>query len=177
MSGLKWIAGVMLCGFLVAPLALQSGEKKNGQKDGDIDTKFVMKASESDIAEIALGKLASQQASNAKVREFAMHMVSDHTKCSEELQTIAKKHNLELAREMSKQHKNTHEKLSKLKGAEFDREYMTGQVKAHQEAVTLFQEQSKSGRNPDLKAFATKSLPTIEKHLKMAQEIAGNVGK
>lgn len=145
---------------------------QSGEIDKKSDATFVFKASESDMAEIELAKLAMKQGGNARVREFAAKMVKDHTKSSEELAPIAKKHGFALAKEVSSTHKDVCEKLKKLSGADFDREYMAGQVKAHQTAVKLFTQQSKSGKDADLRAFASKTLPTIQEHYKMAQELA-----
>lgn len=136
------------------------------------DSTFVLKASESDMTEIHLGKLASKQGDSPAVREFAARMVKDHTKSSAELTTVAAKQGFSLAKEISSEHKQACDKLSKMAGAEFDRNYITGQVKAHREAVKLFKNQVKSGQDADLRAFANKTLPVIEEHLKMAQDIA-----
>ena len=143
----------------------------SGEIDKKSDATFVLKASGSDLAEIEFAKLAMKQASNARVREFAAKMVKDHTQSSEELAPIAEKHGFALAKDVDSKHKDVCEKLKKLSGAEFDREYMTNQVKAHQTAVKLFTQQSKSGQNADLRAFASKVLPTIQEHLKMAKEL------
>jgi len=144
----------------------------SGEVDKKSDATFVLKASESDLAEIELAKLAMKQSSNTRVREFAARMIKGHTKSSEELAPLAKKHGFALAKEVNSMHKEVCEKLKKTSGADFDREYMSGQVKAHQTAVKLFTQQSKSGQNADLRAFASKTLPTIEEHLKMAQDLA-----
>jgi putative membrane protein len=149
----------------------------SGEIDKKSDATFVLKASESDLAEIELGKLAMKQAGNARVREFAAKMVKDHTKSSEELAPIAKKHGFALAKEVNSTHKDVCAKLKKLSGAQFDREYMAGQVNAHQKAVKLFMQQSKSGNDADLRAFARKTLPIIQEHYKMAQELAKSTDK
>ena len=128
-------------------------------------------------AEVELGKLAVQHAQSQQTKEFAQHMIEDHTRCSQELTEIAKKNNFKLATELTKECKDIIAKLSNAKGAEFDRQYMDTQVKVHQEAVTLFKTQAKSGQNADLRAFADKGLPGIEKHLQKAQQIAKEVSK
>ena len=168
MRGIHWFLASLTLVLSATLCPLQSGDKA-------MDAMFVLKASESNMAEVALGNLALKNAENPKVREFAMHMIEDHTKSGEELTNIAKKNGLQVASELNKEHKNTTAKLSNIKGAEFDRQYMDGQVKSHQEAIKLFKSQAKGGQNADVRAFAEKSLPTIEKHLKMAQAVAAQV--
>jgi putative membrane protein len=173
----QWSFALLFLGASAWFCPVQSGAQKEKEPAGKGgDAAFVMKASESDLTEIALGRLAMKQAENPKVREFASRMVEDHTKCSQELTTIAKKHNIPVATESSKKHQEMITKLSNIKGADFDRQYMDGQVKAHQSAVKLFQDEAKNGQNPDLKAFAQKTLPDIENHLKHAQQIVSQLG-
>ena len=161
--------------LFLATSSLPSGEKQGKDKDakGGDDTTFVMKASASDMAEIALGKLAQKKAGSDEVKSFAKHMVDDHTKSSEELKMIAKRKGFALAKELDGHHKEMMEKLSKMSGADFDKAYMSGQVKAHEEAIKLFRKQAKSGEDGDLRAFANKTLPVIEGHYKQAKQIAG----
>ena len=75
-----------------------------------------------------------------------------------------------LPTELDAKHKAMQDKLSKLKGQAFDKAYMTHMVTAHKQAVTLFQQEAKSGKDAETKAFAEKTLPTLQAHLKMAQE-------
>jgi putative membrane protein len=73
-------------------------------------------------------------------------------------------------------HREAMDKLAKLSGADFDREYMRNQVKDHEKAVALFERQANSGSDADLKAFATKTLPTLREHHQMARDLAAKVG-
>lgn len=168
----RWIAGVAIVSFAVFAPLLRSEQKDQKEAQKGQDATFVTKVSEGDLVEIELGKLAARNGSNAKVKEFGNLMVKDHTKCSEDLAAIAKKHGFTMATEISKEHKDMIAKLSKITGADFDRQYMQGQIKAHEEAVELFKTQASRGENADLKAFASKGLPEIEKHLRHAREIA-----
>jgi putative membrane protein len=165
-----------VCAFLMALAwvncySLNAGDKKGTESPSD--STFVLKASESGMAEVALAKLAQSKAESEKVRAFAIHMLKDHEKANEELMKIAKTHNLELATQLSKECKEKQTAMMALKGSEFDRAYMDDQVKAHQEAVKLFTMESEKGSNADLKAFASKTLPVIQMHLRKAEEIAG----
>ena len=170
MRGTLWMLGLMALSLAVWPGFIRS------QEEGTTDTKFVKWASETDIAEIALGQLARKQSGNAKIQEFGMHLADNHAQSSQAFLKIAKKHGFKPATDMNKQQKDMVDKLSALKGADFDRQFLLGQVKAHEEVASLFRNQMKNGENPDLKAFAGKALPMIEEHLRKAKELAGQLG-
>jgi len=159
------------------------GDKGDKSSKGDklgkpiSDAQFVKMASASDLAELQLAQLALKQAQGSEVKQFAQQMMKDHTQSSKELLAIAGKKGLSPAMKPDEKHMALTEKLLSLKGAEFDRAYMKHMVMDHKEAVALFQSQADNGKDADLKAFAAKTLPVIQMHLKMAQEISGKYGK
>lgn len=159
------IAAVVCCGLVGSSPA---DEPKSGG-----DQHFVQTASASGLAEVSLGKLAAERATNPEVKKFAQRMVKDHTMANTELNRIADKASLPPARAMDAKHEALMQKLTQLSGAPLDREYMQHMVKDHQEAVSLFEREAKEGKDPALKAFAEKTLPTLREHLKMAQDVAG----
>ena len=135
-----------------------------------VQDNFWINAAQSGMAEVELGKLAAQKATNAEVKKFAQMMVADHTKANDELKTLAAKNNVKLPTELSSAHKSMLEKLQGLSGAEFDKAYVDGQVDDHETAVDLMEDNA-GNSNADIKAFATKSLPVMQSHLKMIQGI------
>jgi len=159
----------------LAVFSLAAAQKDNRSGAGSDDQQFVQKASAAGLAEVNFGKLATKQASSADVRKFAQHMVDDHTKANEDLLKVANKKRYTAARTMDAEHERLYRKLTGMSGAEFDREYMAGQVKDHKEAVSLFEKQSKNGKDEDLKKLAQETLPTLKEHLKMAQETHGKL--
>jgi putative membrane protein len=157
----------------MAGLAAWADDKKEDKEGkGKADQEFVTKASAAGLAEVNLSQLATTRSRNAAVREFAQRMVVDHGKANRELLDMANRQQLTLAKTMDDKHQKMFEKLSKLDGAEFDRTYMDGMVKDHEEAVKLFTDESKNGKNDALKEWAGKTLPTLKKHLEMANDIA-----
>jgi len=140
------------------------------------DHKFAQTAAASDLAEITLGKIAMQKAESADVKKFAERMVADHTKSSQDLMQIAQKKNIELPKELSKEHAAHIQHLQGLRGADFDREYMKHMMKDHQDAVQLFSDEANNGKDEDIKNFASKYLPTIKEHAQMTKEIGTRVG-
>jgi putative membrane protein len=99
-------------------------------------------------------------------------MADDHSKANEELKDIAGKKNVALANEPTAKHKATKDRLSKLRGIEFDKAYMSEMLKDHKKDVAAFQGESNSGRHADIKSFAAQTWPTLKDHLKEARSIA-----
>ena len=134
-----------------------------------------MKAAKGGQMEVALGRLAASKGSNAAVRSFGRRMVTDHTKAGNKLKAIAMKKRLTLPTEMDADQKAEMDQLSKLSGAEFDRAYMNLMVSDHEKDVSEFETEANSGADPQLKAFAATTLPTLKTHLRLAKQTAAKV--
>ena len=102
-------------------------------------------------------------------------MIEDHSNANSELKALAAKKGITLPADVTEDQKETYDKLSKLSGAEFDKEYVAAMVKAHEKAVDLFKEQSDDGKDADVKAFASKILPKLKEHLEMIEAISGKI--
>ena len=139
------------------------------------DQQFVMNVAKDGMAEVEIGKVVAEKASSADVKKFAQRMVDDHSKANDELKTIAQSKNITLPSSLDPQHKMKLDKLSKMSGEALDRAYMQDMVRDHQKAVAAFKTESKSGKDPEIKAFAAKTLPTLEEHLKSAQDTSRSV--
>jgi putative membrane protein len=140
------------------------------------DQDFMKKAAEGGMAEVALGELAAKQGSNEDVKKFGQRMVDDHSKANRELMDLASQKGVTLPTEPNAQQKSEKAKMEKLSGANFDREYMRAMVKDHDKDVAEFEKLSRTAHDADLKAWAGKTLPTLQEHQKMAHEVAGKVG-
>lgn len=164
-------AGACLAGLSAAE------DRKDSDRKGGGDREFVTKASASGLAEVNLSNLAARRASTPEVRSFAQRIIADHTRANRELLGLANDKGWSLARAMDDQHQKLFDKLGKMDGADFDRAYMDGMVKDHEDAVKLFDQESKDGSDDTLKTWAGRTLPALKMHLKMAQEIAKGGGK
>ncbi|NID15498.1 DUF4142 domain-containing protein [Luteibacter yeojuensis] len=140
------------------------------------DTAFVRKASAGGLAEVALGQLAASQGSSAGTKAFGERMVKDHTAANEELKGIASSKNMTVSPALMARDKETAAKLGKKSGAEFDKAYAKMMVADHEEDVVLFTKEANEGKDPELKAFAAKTLPTLKEHLDMAKKLPGGSG-
>jgi putative membrane protein len=137
------------------------------------DRKFIANATEAGAAEVAMGKLASDRASSTDVKRFAARMVIDHQKAGDQLKSIASAKGAAPPDRLSKKDQAELNKLGRLKEVDFDKEYVKVQLAAHKDAVALFGAESKSGKDADLKQFASTTLPTLQEHLGMVQQLSG----
>jgi putative membrane protein len=188
-------AGTIMCLLSIGLLAqsrqigltafLQEDSKKTEAKSQDhtkhnanakIDNEFMMKVAESGMAEVELGQLALKQASSEDVKKFAQRMVDDHSKANEELKSLAASKTVTLPTAASQKHRAMIDRMAKLSGAEFDREYMKHMVKSHESGVALFEKQVQKGTDTETKAWAEKTLPTLREHKTMAHDVAAKVG-
>ena len=146
------------------------------QKPTTVDRTFMEKAAQGGMAEVALGKLAEQNGQSQGVKDFGKRMVNDHSKANDQLQQIASRQGVTLPTEMSAQDHATQERLSQLHGEAFDKAYMKDMVSDHHKAIAEFKKESTSGKDPQVKEWASQTLPTLESHLKMAEQAEAQVG-
>jgi putative membrane protein len=132
---------------------------------------FLNKAAVGGMAEVQLGQVAEKNAKSPDVKLFGRRMIEDHSKANSELTRLATTKGVTPPSELDSKHKATLDRLSKLTGDQFDKAYMADMVTDHEEDVAEFQKEANSGGDPDVKAFAAKTLPTLQEHLKLAKAI------
>jgi len=135
------------------------------------DKKFAKDAALGGLTEVELGKVATQKASDPKVKEFAQKMVDDHTKANGELKQAASKSNIQIPDSLDSKHQSRIDKLSKLSGQDFDKAYIKDQLKDHQTDVREFSQEAQNGSDPNVKAFASTTLPVLQHHLEMVKDL------
>jgi putative membrane protein len=135
------------------------------------DKQFMTKAAQGSMLEVALGRAVMRQGMSPDVKAFANRMVSDHSKATDELAQIAAKKGVTLPTALDKEHQDTLDKLAKLGGPKLDKEYASDMVEDHEEDVKEFRDAVKSVSDPDLRAWAAKTLPVLESHLAAAKDI------
>jgi len=138
------------------------------------DRNFLMDAAEGGMLEVELGRVAAQKGTSEAVKQFGQKMVDDHGQANTELMSIATSKGVTLPTELDEKHRAHVTKLSGMTGAEFDREYSKMMLSDHNKDVSEFEKESTKGADPDLKAFAAKTLPTLQQHLEMAKALPGN---
>jgi putative membrane protein len=160
------MAGMGVC---LAALAAAADDKKEGKESGD--KAFAQKASACGLAEVNFSELAMRFGRAAAVKQFAQHMAADHMRANQELTQLANQRSIPLAKDMDDNHQKLYDKLKKLSGAEFDRTYMEAMVKDHEEAVKLFEAESKDGKDRGMKQWADQKVPVLKRHLEGARKV------
>lgn len=142
------------------------------------DASFLKQAAQNGHTEVEGSKLAATKATTEPVKTFAQKMIDDHTKTHAELAALASSKGVDVPSEPSVAQKAKLKLLSAADGADFDRRYadMLG-VKAHEDTVKLFQKAASGARDPEVKAFAAKTLPALKEHLEMARKLKAGAPK
>jgi putative membrane protein len=136
------------------------------------DRHFVAEAAAGGLGEVKLATLAMERGQAIEVKQFARKMLEDHSKANTELQSLAEKKNLTVPTALDAKRQLAYDKLAKLGGAAFDREYMKAMTEEHDAAVKLFTDEMQKGQDEELRSFASKALPVLEKHDEMAHQNA-----
>jgi len=134
------------------------------------DEQFMVKADQGGHNEIGLSRLALEKGVTGDTKTFANKMITDHTKAGNELKPIAQAKNVTLTGEMDAQHKSLRDAMSKMSGQQFEQAYMDQMVKDHEQTVALLQGEIEGGEDPDVKAWAQKTLPVVQQHNTMAKQ-------
>ena len=153
--------------------SLQTGTTATTLSKDDLD--FITKAAQGSRTEIALGHEATTQAASADVKAFGQRMMADHGKANDELRQLAAQKHVDLPAKLDDDHEKDVDKLGKMKGKDFDKEYADDMVDDHEKDVDEFKKASQSLKDPDLKAWANKTLPVLEHHLAMAKDLKAKV--
>ena len=139
------------------------------------DRDFYAKAAAGGMAEVETGALAQVKGNSGAVREFGEMMVRDHTEANDKLKQIAGRKNIELPTEPDAKHKAKKQELEAVSGAAFDTAYIQAQVSDHEATESLLKRQIESGTDPEAKAWARETLPTVTAHLKRARELSRDI--
>ena len=123
-----------------------------------------------------MGQLATEKASNPDVKAYGQKMIDDHTKANDQLKSIAQEEGVTLPTSPNSKDQAIYDRLSKLSGADFDKQYAKHMVMDHQEDVKDFKKEADTGKDEKTKSFASQTLPVLQDHLKMAQDMQSKVG-
>ncbi|HEY1936643.1 MAG TPA: DUF4142 domain-containing protein [Candidatus Angelobacter sp.] len=159
------------------PNSSSSSANSASPANSNPDQEFVTKAAQGNNAEIELGKMVAAKTKDPNVKQFAQMMVKDHTTALNQLQELAQSKNLNLSNDLPDDAKSLETKLSSDTGKQLDKDYMDNMVEDHQKDVQEFKDESQAAKDPDVKQWASKTLPTLEKHLDKAQQIDAKLNK
>jgi putative membrane protein len=166
-------AGQIAMAQTTPPAAPMAAESKLDGNDRD----FLENAAQAGHMEVEGSKLALEKSRNAEVKAFAQKMVDDHGKAGQQLAALAKKKGYDAPTEPSLVQQAKLKTLG-LRDEGFDKAYAESiGVSAHEDAVKLFQQAANEAKDPEVKQFATETLPTLEQHLQMAKTLDQGVKK
>ena len=151
------------------PSASMNGSSGMNQKANKADQKFLMEGMQGDMAEVQLGKLAQQKGQSEDVKQFGQMLAQDHSQHLQQAQQEAQQLGITPPQQVNAKQKATYERMSKLSGAQFDKQLTKHAVADHKKDVAEYQKEAKS-KGP-LAQFAQQTVPTLQKHLQTAQSI------
>jgi putative membrane protein len=160
--------------FVIGTMAMPLFAAEKGLASAD--KSFVKDAASGGMMEVELGQVAVQNAVSQDVKDFGQRMVTDHGKANDELKSIVATKDIQLPTQMERKDKAAFEKLSKVSGNDFDKKYMQAMVKDHKKDIADFKKATKKVKDPEINAWAAKTLPTLEQHLQLAKEVAQKLG-
>jgi putative membrane protein len=161
--------GIAAIGNHAAPAAARHHRVSNS------DRKWLMAAGNGELKEISLGHLMMKRGKSPAVRDFASHMVMDHSKAQLQLQKLAVSKGVALPTHLGTENRELLSHLEKLRPARRDHDYIQNMVADHFEDVNDFNKEAKHGDDPDIRAWAAKTVPILRRHLQMARATARGI--
>src|SRR5437773_7993569 len=176
LTNITKIAALATAAALMGSATLRAADENAPDRDqhGQFtrkDYKFALEAAQGGLLEVKMGELAKQKGSHPTVQQFAQRMVIDHAKANDELQKIATQKGATIPTELTRREEAQLEHLQKLSGNDFDKAYADRMVKDHKKDIKEFQDAAKNCEDADLKNFASTTLPILQDHGKMAEQM------
>ncbi|MDB9383693.1 DUF4142 domain-containing protein [Nodularia spumigena CS-584] len=134
----------------------------------EIDRVYVQEAAQAGMAEVELAKLALETSEDENIKKYAQQMIQDHTPLNQELMQLSQQKGITLPTNLSPKYQALEAQLSELSGANFDLAYINeAGINGHMENLIIHTRQIQLGQDPDLQAFAAKTIPVVESHLQL----------
>jgi len=158
----------LLCVPCLAVLALRGAAPTASLSNADKE--FLITVAQTDLTEAHQGQMATNQAARADVKDLGRTLAADCTHSYEELTELAAKAGVALPKSIDGAKNRSVQQLAHLKGNHFDVLYSKHEVVAQKKAIAVFKREAAHGRDADIKAWASKMLPVVEKHLQLAEQ-------
>lgn len=179
---MTFIKTALLSSFLCLPLLMTSAadeERKliDRKPEGEptTDQEFLTRAIACEVAEVKFAEKAAKNANNEDVRKLAETIAADHKKIRDNLLDQARKHKLGVVEGLDKKHREQYDKMAKLEGAEFDREYLRCLVEGHEKSVKLYKKWAKDAKDAGIRETADSALIKVQDHLAQAKKLHAKV--
>ncbi|MGO4771862.1 DUF4142 domain-containing protein [Flavobacterium sp. W22_SRS_FK3] len=157
-------------------------EDQNEAKFDSIDSKeddseFLVDATEINLAEIEIGKLAQTKSTNPEVKKFGKMLVDSHTKLAAEVKTVADNRNFSLPASITEEGKDEYDKLNEKSGLDFDKKFADMMVEGHEKAIDKFTKASENATDQEIKTWASNNVATLTAHLQHAKMLKQDLDK
>ena len=157
-------------------------EDQNEAKFDSIDSKeddseFLVDATEINLAEIEIGKLAQSKSTNAEVKKFGKMLVDEHTKSAGEVKTIADSRNFSLPTSITEEGKEEYNKLNEKSGVDFDKKFADMMIDGHEKAIDKFTKAAEKANDPEIKTWASNNVAALTAHLQHAKQLKQDLDK
>lgn len=185
----KWITMfvvlvLVIAGLLFAQQKYQASKADQKQQTtkadestlNSADRSFITLAAEANLAEIETAKTVQERSKDPAVKDFANRMITDHTQASQNLATLAKANGITLGSEPSANDRNQKDELQKLSSAKLGDAYLRDELQDHKQAISEFESEIEHGHNQNITDYAEQTLPTLEDHIRIAENVAGKMG-
>ena len=160
--------------LIAAPVAsfAQSAPTRSGERPATSATarSFLTDAAQGDAAEVKMGTLAEKNGGSAEAKDFGKMLVTDHTKAGQQVKAAAQRVDVTVEEQPNSEQQKDYDKLSKLKGAAFDKEFARMSVEDHQKDIAKFQKEADAKDGP-VSDLAQQQLPVLKKHLQTAESL------
>jgi putative membrane protein len=165
---MRALTSVLALSVLLAVVPAMAQQASLGHQDRE----FTDQAMAANMAEVEMGKLAQSHAAAPAVREFAQRMVTDHTQNSQQITAFARRHGMTPPMKLPPEEQRKIDGIARMQGEQFDNAYMPLMVQDHKADIESFKKEISSGTNAELKDYARQTLPVLEQHLTMAQDVS-----
>jgi len=165
-------------GLSILSLSLFFGllRSQNVHPDADPDAGFLHAASAAQMGELRLAQLAQKQGMSEAIKQFANRVANDEAKAGDDLKALSSQTGMPLAKSYNAKDGAYYDTLAGLSGTSFDGVYISAMVTDHREDIAAFQKEADGGKNAMLKDYASRSLPILQEHLKLAEDAANQLG-
>jgi putative membrane protein len=177
---MKTTIKLLCCLAFLGIVGTTSSCKKDNHNNYMMDDQdFVTQASSGNMFEIAAGNLAVNTSTDADVKAFGNHMITDHGQTAIEMSALANSKGWTIPSSMSQKHQNDLSTLASLSGTAFNKQFAAMMVTSHQETIDLFERAAGNTgvRDAELRGFASGKLPHLKEHLQGAQQLQTKVGQ
>ena len=158
-------AGIGLLGLIAAGMIYAASLSK-------ADERFLSMAARTDMTEANEGQLANQQATRGDVKEFANTLVQDHTDSYHQISELASQKGVSIPKGINSAKISSIVHLVHAKGTSFDKQFVQDEIAGHRQAIAEFKHEAEHGQDAEVKAYANRMIPVLEKHLHQAEDLA-----